>query len=299
MNQKILLIDSGITVQKIVALSLDKDKYSGLIASSKEEAKRIILEQSPDLVLVSDRFEGVEWQRFPKEVETWVGAGGVLPKFVLLASRHVSEAKHYHGILNKPFTPQALQEMVSNQLTPSSMPDSKEMNSISAKLNQTIIEEVEREEITMTGAPGFLNDVPVMEPKSEPASSAREKLESLWDAPQVPSAPLETMSRGESVSDLWGTGTVLEQPNRPSKKEESSKPTQAAEILDVEESLAYKSLLENQVQQQLETQNLHEIVEKVLAKLLPPMVERLVQTRLDQLLKEQEQEFEQSQNLHL
>jgi CheY-like chemotaxis protein len=55
MNLKVLLIDSGVTVQKIVALSLDKSKYSGLFVASKEEAKKQILEQKPDLVLVSDR----------------------------------------------------------------------------------------------------------------------------------------------------------------------------------------------------------------------------------------------------
>jgi hypothetical protein len=290
MNQKILLIDSGITVQKIVALSLDKGKYAGLIASSKEEAKRIIVEQSPELVLVSDRFEGIEWQRFPKEVETWIGVGGVLPKFVLLASRNIGEAKHYQGVLNKPFTPQALQETVATQLSaPTSMPQPLEINSISSKLNQNIMEEIEREDVTIGAALKI----------DERISSAREKLENLWDSPQVPAAPLEARARSESVSDLWGTGTPSESITHHNAKKEESNSSRGPEIMDVEESLAYKSLLENQVQQQLETQNLHEMVEKVLAKLLPPMVERLVQARLDQLLKEQEQEFEQNQNLHL
>jgi hypothetical protein len=68
-------------------------------------------------------------------------------------------------------------------------------------------------------------------------------------------------------------------------------------VLSTEESVAYKSLLENQVQQKLEAHNLTEMVEKVLARLLPPLVERLVQERLDQLMAEQEQEG--ASSLHL
>jgi FKBP-type peptidyl-prolyl cis-trans isomerase (trigger factor) len=71
------------------------------------------------------------------------------------------------------------------------------------------------------------------------------------------------------------------------------------QILRTEESLAYKSLLENQVQQKLESQNLNEMVEKVLARLLPPLVERLVQERLDQLLTEQEQDLDPNQDIRL
>jgi CheY-like chemotaxis protein len=283
MEQKILLIDSGITVQKIVALSLDKSKYSGLVASSKEEAKKIIEEHRPSLIMVSDRFEGIEWQRFPKEVEAWLGAGTKLPKMVLLASREVHDPKHYQGVLNKPFTPQALQNMISEQLT--------QVETISGKLNQTL-EINHREEAVEVPEPLHLNMEEMMEQTPPPL---RATLENLWEEAPKAEIPKETRAKAESVSDLWGMGkeeSVSEAPNQKTSKNEP-------EVLDLEESLAYKSLLENQVQQQLETQNLNDMVEKVLSKLLPPMVERLVNERLDMLLKEENDEMEREKNLHL
>ena len=295
MEQKILLIDSGITVQKIVALSLDKAKYSGLVASSKEEAKKIIEEQHPVLILVSDRFDGIEWQRFPKEVEAWLGAGAILPKMVLLASRDVHDPKHYEGVLNKPFTPQALQQMVLDQLSKVSEIPSKP-ETISAKLNQSLQEEEPLQKFNQVTEPVSFKLEEVMEKTAPPM---REKLENLWDSPPQAEPVTQSFRKVESVSDLWGTGrteTVQEQ-----REASFSKPMikDEPQVLDLEESLAYKSLLENQVQQQLETQNLNEMVEKVLSKLLPPMVERLVNERLDELMREQEHEMEREKNLHL
>ncbi|MFM8269068.1 MAG: hypothetical protein ACKN9V_02675, partial [Pseudomonadota bacterium] len=96
---------------------------------------------------------------------------------------------------------------------------------------------------------------------------------------------------------LWGGGAPsLSKESNPAPFESPEPETQ---ILRTEESLAYKSLLENQVQQKLESQNLNEMVEKVLARLLPPLVERLVQERLDQLLTEQEQEMDPHRNIPL
>ena len=291
MNHKILLIDSGVTVQKIVALSLDKTKYSGLFVATKDDAKKQILEQKPSLVLVSDRASGIEWQRFPKEVEAWLGPTGQAPAMVLLASGDVREAKHYQGVLQKPFTPQALQDLLDGLINkergiePSAA--SPSMNRQSEHLNQ-MFREAEEEEPT---GHGFnLNvDLPLDE-KHPTMTKAREKLENLWDTPVTPFVAQEVRPQAESVSDLWGGGDNAA--SLSSQSLSTAKPAEEeSQILRTEDSLAYKSLLENQVQQKLESQNLGEIVEKVLARLLPPLVERLVQERLDQLMIEQEEQI--------
>jgi len=277
MDQKILLIDSGITVQKIVALSLDKSKYSGLYAGNKEEAKKMILEQNPQLILVSDRAQGVEWQRFPKEVEAWLGRNGQVPPIVLLASGEVREAKHYQGILQKPFTPQALEDMVASVLGSQTMPLQGGQD-----LNQ-LFEDSEKEDVTISHIKQSL--------------TSRERLESLWEAPPTAETLSQPAASTESISELWGSPMATDEAR--SKETSSTDNEMPSEILRTEESLAYKSLLENQVQQQLESQNLSEMVEKVLSRLLPPMVERLVQERLDQLLKQQEEESSDSQQYRL
>lgn len=276
MDQKILLIDSGITVQKIVALSLDKSKYSGLYAGNKEEAKKMILEQNPQLILVSDRAQGVEWQRFPKEVEAWLGRNGQVPPIILLASGEVREAKHYQGVLQKPFTPQALEDMVASVLGSQVMPlqGGHDLN--------RLFEDSEKEDVTISHIKESL--------------TSRERLESLWDAPPATETSPQPVGT-ESVSELWGNPMATGETR--SKETSSIENEMPSEILRTEESLAYKSLLENQVQQQLESQNLTEMVEKVLSRLLPPMVERLVQERLDQLLKQQEDESSDSQQYRL
>lgn len=290
MNHKVLLIDSGVTVQKIVALSLDKSKYSGLFVASKEEAKKQILEQKPSLVLVSDRAGGIEWQRFPKEVETWLGRGGQVPAMVLLASGDIREAKHYQAVLQKPFTPQALQDVLDGLIN-------KEKNAgQSLSSYSQLFQEAETEDETSGGL--SLNFDLNSENEQKPATTARQQLENLWDNSPAPSVivPEPKPYQSETVADLWGGNPTAEVSTKHDSQDvKESEP----QILRTEESLAYKSLLENQVQQKLEAQNLSDIVEKVLARLLPPLVERLVQERLDQLLTEQEQDTDLNRNIRL
>jgi len=265
MIQHILLIDNGVTVQKIVALSLDKTQFNTFFAVSKEEAKRLIVEKKPALLLVSDRMEGLEWQSFPREVEAWLGRGAVMPRMVLISSGGSQEARHYQGVLKKPFTPQALQELVQTQLTAESALRKNVQNQVSSQ-----------------GESHMNFDTSSF--KSQ--GSAREKLESLWEDAPKPVAPAETTSRSESVSELWGAAPSA------SSAQETVRSHHNTDILSTEDSLAYKSLLENQVQQQIETQNLNEMVEKVLSRILPPMVERIIQERLDRLMQEQEKSLQ-------
>lgn len=299
MKNKILLLDSGVTVQKIVALSLDKENVTTFFATTKEEGKRIILSEKPDLVLVSDRLNGLEWSSFPKEVETWVGLSGSVPRMVLLASGQVETAKHYFDVLNKPFTPQHLQELVKKIFAAGATVSAKNPAINTAQLN-SLFGDSEDEVVTSSQILSLEKDeeeVSEIQPAQSSGPSTRNQLEELWSSGQeVESGPdKEASPRVESISDLWGVPAPEAQSMR--KNPEFEPEADLAPVLSTEESVAYKSLLENQVQQKLEAHNLTEMVEKVLARLLPPMVERLVQERLDQLMAEQEQEG--ASSLHL
>lgn len=281
MKTKILLLDGGVTVQKIVALSLDKNDYATYFATNKEEGKRIILSEKPDLVLVSDRLQGLEWSSFPKEVETWLSREEALPAMVLLASGQVENAKHYQDTLMKPFTPHDLQAMLKRVF--SSSTPSESLNEVNQLFEESAEESLTASHISLVEE----NQAPLK------SSETRNQLENLWqESGETESRPARVQNSSsspvESISDLWGVGSPSNLSH--SHPEESLSEDTSEELLSTEESVAYKSLLENQVQQKLEAQNLNEMVEKVLARLLPPLVERLVQERLDQLMAEQEQE---------
>jgi PleD family two-component response regulator len=71
MKKRILLLDESVTVQKVVALTLDRERFAITNAKTRSEAMKSILENPPDLILVSDQVAGVSASAFPKEVETW------------------------------------------------------------------------------------------------------------------------------------------------------------------------------------------------------------------------------------
>ena len=70
MKKKILLIDESLTVQKVVALTLDKAKYQLSFAKSRPEVMKLVLENPPDLILLSDQMSDMSVGNFPKEMET-------------------------------------------------------------------------------------------------------------------------------------------------------------------------------------------------------------------------------------
>jgi hypothetical protein len=213
-----------------------------------------------------------------------------MPAMVLLASGDIREAKHYQAVLQKPFTPQTLQDVLDGLINKEKNSELTS-NNLSNKLNSQpfnqLFQDVEGDEIMSTGE------------EQRPVTNAREQLENLWESPAAPVISSETRPQTESVSDLWGgssgSSSLMESHNQTPSAPMDSEP----QILRTEESLAYKSLLENQVQQKLESQNLNEMVEKVLARLLPPLVERLVRERLDQLLTEQEQDLDPNQDIRI
>jgi DNA-binding response OmpR family regulator len=258
MKKKILLLDESLTVQKVVALTLDRERFAIMNAKSRSEAMKMVLDSPPDILLVSDQVAGVAAVHFPKEVEAWAGRDRVAPALILITAADISEQRGYAAVLKKPFAPQALQNAVNEALPGETGHRSDEVEELrmqkvfneafsdEAKLvSETFESEIEESEATLL-------TIPV------PSSKGSRK-----PPPAV-----------ESVAGLWGKASDAE--------------SHPQEVLSPGESAAYKGELEKQVTLQLEKYDLEDVVHRILQKVVPPIVERLATERLDQLLKDNE-----------
>jgi CheY-like chemotaxis protein len=249
MKRHILLVDDSLTVQKVVALTLDKNKYEVHYAKTRTEAIKGVIERTPDVILISDSFQDIHWQSFPKEVEAWLSRNYDLPSIILVTTQEIGEAKHYAGVLRKPFTPQALQSLVA-AYAPTEDENDKPTQLITAMPPET--DEDDRK-LQKTFNETFASEAKLME---KTLQLQHEEEESM-----------------KPTNDLWGPGGG-QNPQSP--------------VMGAGDSMAYKAVLENKVERELETKDLDVIVDKVLERMVPPIVERLVQERLDQLMREQE-----------
>lgn len=116
MKKQILLIDESLTVQKVVALTLDRERYTLAVAKTRPEAMKLVLEAPPDVILVSDQVSGLTASSFPKEVETWVGRDRKVPALILISAQSTPPGRGYGVVLKKPFSPQSLQQAVNDAL---------------------------------------------------------------------------------------------------------------------------------------------------------------------------------------
>lgn len=289
MKKRILLVDESLTVQKVVALTLDRQRYQIHYAKTRPECIKQITENTPDLILVSDQVSDLNVPSFPKEMESWLGRQQNLPPVVLITGQDIKEVRNYAAVLRKPFSPAGLQNIVTRlahtadeqrgaQASPP-MEDEFEDQRLQKIFNDTFNDEAslvketfhEDEEVTQVGYAA----------KAPPAQEA-------WAEPAAAVAP--PSMRQAASSDLWGAPPP---PAPQGSQRPAAKPRPAANqnpgILSAEDSMAYKAVLESKVEDRLQSQDLDEIVNKLLDKLVPPIVERLVQERLDQLLKDQDQ----------
>ncbi len=262
MKKRLLLIDESLTVQKVVALTLDRERFTVANAKSRSEAMKVVLEAPPDLILVSDQVTGLTAASFPKEVETWVGRDRRIPPLVLITGQELKEQRGYRAVLKKPFAPQALQNIVNEALADApgtSGEDSDDrmqrvfndaFSDEAGLVSETLRTEVDESEDTLLTIPA---------PSREGGAKTGRR-----SPPPV-----------ESVAELWG-------------KTEAPEPGGVVQVLGADDSMAYKAQLEKEVRRQLESHDLEDIVHRLLEKLVPPIVERLAQQRLDQLLKESE-----------
>ena len=261
MKKRILLIDESLTVQKVVALTLDRETYAITNAKSRSDAMKVVLDSPPDLILVSDQVTGVNASGFPKEVETWSGRDRKQPPLVLITSQDIKELRGYQAVLKKPFAPQALQAAVVQALGAADA-HASEMGEADDSRLQKIFTDTFSDEAKLV------------------SETFRAEIEETDDTLLTMPAPSKkNVRRGappppENVAELWGKPEPMEE--------------EVVQVLGAEDSMAYKAQLEKEVGRQLEAYDLEDILHRLLDKIVPPMVERLAQQRLDQLLKESE-----------
>ncbi len=279
MKKRVLLVDESLTVQKVVALTLDKNRYAVSYAKTKPEAMKLVIEQTPDLILVSDQVPELQAASFPREVEAWLARRAPTPPCILITGQDLREMRHYVAVLKKPFSPQTLQSLVTEHGTVAPQPPprpqlsqeeiedhrlQKIFNDAFADEAKLVRETFENEELTAEMPRPLREEMQAARaPRSAPPPPTRLQ--------PVPPPPAATGGR-----DLWGPSSVGASGGQ-------------EDVLGQADSMAYKAVLENQVQEKIEREDLEAIVAKVLDRMLPPIVEKLVEERLDRLMKEQEQ----------
>jgi len=314
MRKRVLLIDESLTVQKVVALTLDKSRFSILYAKTRAEAMRLVVENAPQLILVSDQVPDINIGAFPKEVEVWLNRRAPVPPILLITAQDLKEVRHYSAVLKKPFSPQNLQKLVTEKTNigdageapakqpmapPGSNPEDFEDQRLQKIFNDAFSDESRLVRETLeTEATGSYNvsadDEPTMPAAAVPQKTAAAK-PANWPPQVQRNSDRQEPARAVPVPPKTPPATMWEsapaaQAGNPGLSRTTG--TSAPEVMSSADSHAYKATLDNKVGQKIEEADLQAIVEKALEKMLPPIVEKLVQARLDALMKEQEQFLE-------
>jgi DNA-binding response OmpR family regulator len=269
MKKNVLLIDESLTVQKVVALTLDRQKYNVLSAKSRSEAMKVILESPPDMILVSDQVPSINASSFPGEVDSWVGKDRTTPPMVLITSQEVSEFGRYTSVLKKPFSPQALHALVVQHAgvnEPSAAPSAANPDGESEGRLQKIFNENFNDEADLVRQT-FQNEYDSEE--NELLNTPNQSKGSNQDRPR---------KQPESAAELWGVGDPKSHLDGVSEA--------GVQLMGAEDSMAYKASLDSQIDRFLRSQNMEEIVARIVERMVPPIVEKIARERIDRLLKE-------------
>ncbi len=302
MRKRVLLIDESLTVQKVVALTLDKSKFSILYAKTRAEAMRLVIENAPQLILVSDQVTDINVGAFPKEVEVWLNRRAAVPPLILITAQDIKDVRHYAAVLKKPFSPQILQKLVAEKAAlgevsdapkasppPSnSNPEDYEDQRLQKIFNEAFSDESRLVRETFENEPTSSYSLAPEAPTAPPPQNSKPQ----WTPPLRPSAPQNSEpARAVPVPPAAPNFPVEDAPLW-GRKEMQAGQSAPSEIMSTSDSHAYKATLENKVEHKMGEADLQAVVEKVLEKMLPPIVEKLVQARLDALMKDQEQFLE-------
>lgn len=274
MKSRILLIDDSLTVQKVVSLTLDKNAHQVFYAKGRADAVKQINEHSPDLVLLSDQVKDLTASTFPKEVEAWLGRDHDLPAMVLITGQDIKEMRHFSAVLKKPFSPQSLLEIAGKYAKAKETETKSTMKGIDAALGVTPgsqhPDEFAEERLEQAFNDHFNDEKTLV---MQTFQDINQDDDDEDDKPTL--LNVVASKKIESPKELWGvSGNV-------SAREESP-------LMGAEDSMAYKAVLENKVRNELDGKDLDAVVGRLLSDLLPSIVERLVQERLDKLLGDQE-----------
>ncbi len=272
MKPKILLVDDSLTVQKVVALSLDRNRFQILFAKSSVEAIRSISESQPSVVLVSDTVLGPNASSFPKEVELRLGRDRQVPPMVLISARSKTDSKHYAGTLQKPFTPQALAQSIDAVMVGSTAGASNETLGTEAVGTGTL-ESGDDQRLHQIFNNAFAHESDLARETLEEAEKAQ-----AGEAQWTDGAALEPV---DMIAPLWdgadGANLQYSETGGGMGQTDNSNPDAPA--------MPATKFRQNSTDT---LRDLDSLVARKLDAVLPGIVERLVQERLDKLLKEQE-----------
>ncbi|MCB0416269.1 MAG: hypothetical protein KDD39_01380 [Bdellovibrionales bacterium] len=280
MKTKILLLDESVTVQKVVALTLDKNLYTVEFAKTRSEAKNLLAAGATRLVLVSEQVSDLNVAGFPSEVATWTNSK---PVIVLITTQDIDSYPNYTAVLRKPFSPQTLQETVAahTQASATSAPkkdEGFETSSLESAFNKKFSDEEELVRETLDEAHLF-SARPAQQAESWTTAPAANPTQSLWGGAQPYRTPVfpTPQPRPEAPASgaaLWQSQGQPTQTQRPAPVPQ---PPQAAPSAP-QTSASHAGLPgEDELRQRIDV---------LLAKIVPPIVERMVKERLDKLLEE-------------
>lgn len=284
MKKHILLLDESVTVQKVVSLTLDQAHFKVIFAKSKQEALQQIRQSVPSLILVSDQVSGVT-SSFPKEIEAWLGRHSqVIPPCVLISSQgDTKDARHYAGILKKPFSPPQLKaiinDLVKESVTPVQNLPPRNSDDTEEQRLHGLFDETFNDEEKLTSETFQLQETQP-QPGSQHTSMTRSPMNPTnfleesdendgWqEGVRSRKAPLSTTEGSDDKAEL---ATLWSKPSKTPVTEGVAQP-----------------MLEKQIQLLLNSRDLTPIIDRILEKMIPPIVEKMVNERLDHLLKDSE-----------
>ncbi len=286
MKRKILLIEESLTVQKVVALTFNRNLYSISYAKSCSEAKQLFGTVHFDCVIISDQVSDFDAHSFSLEkicCET--------SPVVLITTQEIPRNPKFSAVIRKPFSPSLLQKTVEELFS-----TEEKTKLYETPINEKIVHGEEKLQENFNKA--FNDEAKLVKETLMP----EEKNKSLFTIPPPPEKE-ESLSNVINDSDeknLWEVsdnkevkeGDDLDKPSAPVSSSKDDKNHEASLkkeslIMDIEESLAYKTTLENKVEAKIAESNLENLVNQALDRLLPPIVERLVKEKLDELMKEE------------
>ncbi|MEZ4750573.1 MAG: hypothetical protein R3B54_08070 [Bdellovibrionota bacterium] len=286
MKTKILLLDESVTVQKVVALTLDKNLYTIEYAKTRSEAKRLVAAGGIRLILVSEQVSDLDVSGFPSEATTWTNSK---PAIILITTQDIESYPNYTGVLRKPFSPQTLQETVAEYAKPAAPQAPKrdegfETSSLESAFNKKFSDEEELVRETLDEAHEF-SARPAQQAEAWTTAPAANPTQALWGGGQQPyrtpvfPTPQPRPEPPASGAALWQTQAPQATPPQPQPRVPQPAPQVPTAPAPAAAPHAKTPALPSE-------EELRKHIDALLTKIVPPIVERMVKERLDKLLEE-------------
>ncbi len=117
---RVLVIDDDVAIREAVADALDREGYEILFSSDGEQALKIIIDSSPDVIILDLRMPGMDGLEFLQSFDPRLSTNCPVIVLTAYADPDIVKACHDAGVgslLEKPFRLQELREAVRNAVT--------------------------------------------------------------------------------------------------------------------------------------------------------------------------------------